>query len=56
MVIKIAVFEALGKVNRYMKSFAPSLGRSVCSPARVQLAAVFPPVVLAALTQRATSG
>ena len=51
------MFEALGKVNRYLKSFfTPSVGCRACSPACDPVAAVLPPVLLAALTQNARSG
>jgi hypothetical protein len=56
MVIKISAFEMLGEADRYKNFFETSLGFSACSPASDLAAAVFPPLGLAALTQRAKSG
>jgi hypothetical protein len=57
MVIEIPASEKLEKVNRYTKiSFKPFMDCNACSAAHEVVAAVFPPLSLPALTQRATSG
>lgn len=57
MVIKIPGFETSDKVNRYTKSLSKLLcaAEPAARPANLA-AAVFPPLGLAALTPRATSG